>query len=75
MNKLPWMCIFWPSFLASCVLETLVFALIDPAELRWANGMDPWSSLSVYSIGFFLFWGLTLVSSATTAWLIQPKSD
>ena len=75
MKKLPWMRIIWPSFLSACVLEMLVFALVDPSELRWTHGIEPWSSTGIYSVSFFLFWALTLVSSATTAWLTEPAAD
>ena len=75
MKKLPWMRILWPSFLSACVLEMLVFALVDPTELRWTNGIEQWSSTGIYSVSFFLFWALTLVSSATTAWLTEPAVD
>lgn len=75
MKKLPWMRILWPSFLSACVLEMLVFALVDPTELRWTHGIEQWSSTGIYSVSFFLFWALTLVSSATTAWLTEPAVD
>jgi hypothetical protein len=75
MTKLSWMHILWPSFLAACMLEMLVFVLIDPAELHWTHGIDPWSSLGIYSIGFFLFWAVTLFSSITTSWLRQSTPD
>ena len=32
------MAILWPSFLMAGVLEMLVFALVDPAGLRWMGG-------------------------------------
>ncbi len=75
MNKLPWMCIAWPSFLAASVLEMLVFALVDPADLKWAHMPDAWSSQAIYSLAFFVFWGITFASSATTAWLAGVQGD
>jgi hypothetical protein len=77
MNKLPWMCILWPSFLAACALEMLTFALIDPAELKWAHMPNGFSAQGIYSIAFFTFWAMTLSSSFTTAWLTgsQPASN
>jgi hypothetical protein len=73
MNKLPWMCILWPSFLAACVLEMLIFALIDPGELKWIHMLDGLSTQGIYSITFFTFWGATLASSFMTAWLASSQ--
>ena len=30
--------ILWPAFLMAGVLEMLVFAVVDPAELHWFGG-------------------------------------
>jgi len=30
--------ILWPAFLVAGVLETLTFAVVDPADLRWFGG-------------------------------------
>lgn len=70
MATLPWTRILWPSFLAASALEMLVFALVDPAELRWTHEPHMWSVLGVYSVAFFLFWILTIASSAVTAYLL-----
>jgi hypothetical protein len=48
----------WPAFLAACVLELLVFALVDPLELHWAGHHLGWSRQAVYAAGFFLFWSV-----------------
>ena len=29
------LCVLWPSFLAACALEMLVFGLVDPGDLHW----------------------------------------
>ena len=73
MKNLPWMCILWPSFLAASALEMLVFAQIDPTELRWAQMQGGLSSQAIYSIAFFIFWLLALASSLLTACLIQSQ--
>lgn len=65
----------WPSFLAACVLQLVVFALVDPLELQWAGRELAWSRQAVYAGGFFLFWGATLLSSALTALLGIPRSE
>ncbi len=66
------MVIVWPAFLAACGLQALVFALFDPLELHWSGAPLAWSRQAVYTAGFFLFWGATLVSSALTALLDRP---
>jgi len=59
-----WMCIAWPGFLAACVLELLVFAVIDPAELAWGGQPLGWTRQGAYAIAFFAFW---LVASGACA--------
>ncbi|WBY02483.1 hypothetical protein PE066_02795 [Ramlibacter tataouinensis] len=72
-RKLMW--IAWPSFLAACMLQMLVFALVDPLELNWAGRELAWSRQAVYAGGFFLFWAATLLSSALTALLVIPSAE
>jgi hypothetical protein len=50
------MTVAWPAFLAACVLEAAVFALVDPHELSWSGGPLGWSRQAVYTATFFLFW-------------------
>ncbi len=65
--------ILWPAFVMAGVLEMLVFAVVDPGELRWF-GADPieWSRSTVYSVSFFIFWGVIAISAAITALLEEP---
>ena len=64
-----WMWIAWPAFLVAAVLEMLVFALVDPQELHWAGRPLEWSNNAVYTLAFFVFWALTMASSALTTLL------
>ncbi len=70
-RRLMW--IAWPAFLAACAMEMLVFALVDPGDLHWFG--QPLSlslSLSrqgVYTVSFFAFWIITMLSSALTTLL------
>jgi hypothetical protein len=50
------MTVVWPAFLAACVLEAAVFAVVDPNELSGASGPLGWSRQAVYTVSFFLFW-------------------
>lgn len=63
-KRLMW--IAWPAFLMASVLEMMVFALVDPADLHWAGAPLGWSREAIYTVSFFAFWILTMVSSTLT---------
>lgn len=64
-----WMWIAWPAFLVAGLLEILVFALVDPQDLQWFGHPLAMSRQGVYTVAFFVFWMLTMVSSALTTLL------
>lgn len=66
-KRLMW--IAWPAFLMASVLEMMVFALVDPADLHWAGAPLGWSREAIYTVAFFAFWGLIMVSSTLTTLL------
>ena len=67
--------ILWPAFVAAGVLEMLVFAVIDPAELRWFGGAPiGWSAQAVYTVTFLMFWGAIATAGAVSASL-SVESD
>ncbi len=69
------MAILWPSFLMAGVLEMLVFALVDPASLRWMGGeVVPLSPSAVYTLAFFAFWGVIAASGLLTR-LLEGDPD
>jgi hypothetical protein len=49
MWKLKLMWVMWPAFLAAGVLEMLVFAVIDPEDMRWMGQSLAWPRQAVYS--------------------------
>jgi hypothetical protein len=53
-----WLLIAWPAFLSACLLELLVFAVVDPVDLR---GID-WPRQAVYSAAFFVFWAASALA-------------
>ena len=63
------MWIVWPTFLVACVLEMMVFAMVDPADLNWWGQPIGLSRQGVYTVSFFVFWVLAGVSSACTSLL------
>ena len=43
----------------------LVFAVVDPAELRWFGAAPvELSSHAVYTLAFLVFWGVTALASS-----------
>lgn len=66
-----WGLVLWPSFMAACALELLIFALVDPGEVNWPGNWGHPSRRSVYTVAFFAFWGITMVSSRVVLWLTE----
>ena len=66
--------VLWPSFLLACAIEILVFALVDPSDLHWGGEALRMSRQGVYTVAFFLFWGMAAAFSAFTALLAEPPS-
>jgi hypothetical protein len=71
--KLMW--IAWPAFLAACVLELVVFAMVDPQDLHWFGQPLEFSRQGVYTLSFFLFWAISAVSNSLTALLAKPPAE
>ena len=62
--------ILWPAFLVAGVLEMLVFAVVDPHDLRWFGGPSiDWPAVAIYSVTFLMFWGAIATAGALTALL------
>lgn len=57
--------ILWPAFLMAGVLETLVFAVVDPLSLHGLGG-EPleWTRTAVYSVTFLIFWAVIATAAA-----------
>ncbi len=71
-----WMVIAWPAFLVAAVLEMVVFAMVDPGELHGLDGAPlEGSRQAVYTVTFFVFWALAMVSSALTLLLSGRSGD
>jgi hypothetical protein len=63
------MWIAWPAFLVAGLLEVLVFGMVDPQDLLWFGHPLELSRQAVYSLAFFVFWGITMLSSGLTTLL------
>lgn len=65
------MTVLWPAFLMACVATGLFFSLVDPMELIILDERVKLHILGSYTIGFFIFWLLGILSSGLTALLVQ----
>jgi hypothetical protein len=73
MNLRRLMCVLWPSFLVAAATSAAVFALVDPRDILFLDYLRASREL-VYTIGFFLFWGMAALSSAISL-LLEPRGD
>jgi len=65
--------ILWPSFLTACLLEGMVFAMVDPGEVHWSGLVPQPSRQGVYTVAFFAFWLITIACSSLVLWLAKPE--
>ncbi len=65
----------WPAFLAACVLELVVFALVDPQDMHWSGHALELSRQAVYTLAFFVFWGVSTGACVVTAALGWSEHD
>ena len=72
-HRIMW--VVWPAFLVACILEALVFAMVDPQDLQWFGQPVTWSREGVYTVAFFVFWGVTMLSSGLTALLAMSPFE
>jgi hypothetical protein len=75
MGNQKFMWIVWPAFLAACVLELLVFALVDPSELHWSGQSIGLSRQGVYTSSFFVFWAICCGCSYLTTLLRMTPAE
>ena len=75
MRTLKLMRVAWPAFLAACVLELVVFALVDPHDLHWAGQPVTLSRQSIYTVSFFVFWAISIGSNALTSLLAMTPAE
>ena len=72
-QRLMW--IVWPAFLAACVLELAVFAVVDPLELHWSGHALGLSRRGTYTVAFFVFWAISIGACALTAVLRMSAAE
>lgn len=68
-----WLQVLWPAFVAAGVLELLVFAHVDPADVHTLAGTPiELSRQAVYTLSFFGFW-VVCAAACATSWLLQHR--
>jgi len=72
MQRIGW--VVWPAFLAACAAELLFFSLFDPSDLQLFGRPVEVDRMLVYTLGFFAFWALGILSSGLTVFLARPPS-
>ncbi len=70
-----WALIVWPAFLAACLLEGLVFAVVDPGEVHWPGRLSQPTRQGVYTMAFFSFWLIAMACSSLVLWLAKPAPN
>lgn len=70
-----WVLIVWPAFLAACLLEALVFAMVDPGELHWPGYLFQATRQGIYTMAFFAFWFISMACSALVLWLAKAPPE
>lgn len=59
----------WPAFMMACLLEMIVFAVVDPADVHWLGQPVDLSRIGVYSVAFFVFWAVCMAGNALMMFL------
>ena len=70
------MAVAWSSFLAAGVLEALVFAVVDPADLRWFGAAPiELSAQAIYTLSFLMFWSVIALGASLALLLVSLPDD
>ena len=70
------MAVVWSSFLSAGVLEALVFAVVDPADMRWFGGAQvELSTQAVYTVSFLIFWSVIALGASLALLLVSVPDD
>jgi hypothetical protein len=68
--------ILWPAFLGASLLELLVFAHVDPADVHTVAGTPiELSRQAIYTLSFFGLWAVVALACAFTWALLRRTAD
>ena len=66
--------VLWPAFVCAGAATGVFFTFFDPITLLECEGEPPLSRMGAYTLGFFMFWLLCIVSSLGTAYFLAPQA-
>jgi hypothetical protein len=67
--------VLWPAFISAVVATTVFFSQVDPQVLHLATCPEwPISRELGYTLGFFMFWAVTTLSSLLTFILLRTPA-
>ncbi|WP_422015911.1 hypothetical protein [Roseateles sp.] len=70
------MAVAWSSFLTAGMLEALVFAVVDPGDLRWFGAAPvDLSPQAIYTLSFLIFWGVIALGASLALLLVNLPDD
>jgi len=72
-QRLMW--IIWPAFLVAGLIEVVVFGMFDPEDMHWFGQQMSLSRQGVYTVSFFVFWAMTILSSSLTTLLSMTSNE
>ena len=61
--------ILWPAFIVAGIAEGVFFTLFDPTDMQFFGEPVEASRMTIYSVGFFVFWAMGAASSYLTCFL------
>jgi hypothetical protein len=64
--------VLWPGFLVAAAATVVFFTVFDPEEIAVCKGTPGLTRLGAYTVGFFIFWMLTSLSSLLTCYFQRP---
>lgn len=70
-----WALVAWVGFLTACLLEALVFSVVDPGEVHWSGQMPQPTRQGIYTMAFFCFWLISTLSARVVLWLAESRSE
>lgn len=70
-----WINLLFLSFFTAVLGEVFFFAFIDPQTLYLFGQPVDWPPMVVYSVGFFMFWGLTALTAALVVLMAKPGDE
>ncbi len=71
-HRIMW--VVWPAFLVAGFAEVVFFTLVDPEELHFFGDTLELSRRAIYTVGFFCFWSVCMLSSGLTMFLSRRSA-